>query len=134
MFLKDQCSSHSRAELDAAFLGAVTTNQESSWTISLLLGNREVPFKLDTGAEVTAITKEAYKNLGDVKLQSPTKALYGPSCQSLKVLGQFTRMLTHQQHSSSQTIFVVCGLKTNLLGLPAITSLQLLHRVNATHS
>ena len=40
--------------------------------------------------------------------------------------------LTHQQLSSEQTIYVVRGLKTNLLGLPAITSLQLLRRVDAT--
>jgi len=48
------------------------------------------------------------------------------------VLGQFIGTLTHLQLSSAQTIFVVRGLKTNLLGLPAITSLQLLHRVDAT--
>ena len=118
--------------LDAAFLGTVTSQQESSWTISLQLQSREIPFKLDTGAEVTAISEETYKTLGKVRLQAPSKTLYGPTCHSLQVLGQFIGTLTHLQLSSAQTIFVVRGLKTNLLGLPAITSLQLLHRVDTT--
>lgn len=42
--------------------------------------------------------------------------------------------LKHQELVTSQTIFVVRGLKTNLLGLPAITALQLLKRDNATHT
>ncbi len=118
--------------LDAAFLGTVVSEQKSSWTIELLLGSKRTPFKLDTGAEVTAISEETYKTLPKVALQAPLKALYGPTCHSLQVLGQFTGTLKHQQLSSSQPIFVVRGLKTNLLGLPAITSLQLLHRVDAT--
>ena len=118
--------------LDAAFLGTVVSKQESSWTIELLLGNEQIPFKLDTGAEVTAISEEAYRTLPKVSMQSPSKALFGPTYHSLKVLGQFTGTLKHQQLSSAQPIFVVRGLKTNLLGLPAITSLQLLHRADAT--
>ena len=118
--------------LDAAFLGTVVSKEESSWTIELLLGNKQIPFKLDTGAEVTAISEEAYRTLPKVSIQPPLKALFGPTCHSLKVLGQFTGTLKHQQLSSAQPIFVVRGLKTNLLGLPAITSLQLLHRVDAT--
>ena len=117
--------------LDAAFLGTVVSKEESSWTIELLLGNKQIPFKLDTAAEVSAISKEAYRTLQKVSMQPPSKALCGPTCHSLKVLGQFTGTLKHQQLSSAQPIFVVRGLKTNLLGLPAITSLQLLHRVDA---
>jgi len=37
------------------------------------LRNREIPFKLDTGAEVTVISKETYKTLGIVRLQAPSK-------------------------------------------------------------
>ena len=92
--------------LDAAFLGTVVSKQESSWTIELLLGNKQIPFKLDTGAEVTAISEEAYRTLQKVSMQSPSKALFGPTCHSLKVLGQFTGTLKHQQLSSAQPIFV----------------------------
>ena len=112
----------------------MSSEQDTAWTCTLLIDEKEISFKLDTGAEVTAISEETYRTLGGKPLEKPSKALYGPTCQSLKVLGQFTGTLEHQNHSSPQTIFVVRGLKTNLLGLPAITSLELLQRVNATHA
>ena len=95
------------------------------------LKDKMVPFKLDTGAEVTAITENAYKTLPNVTLQPTTKALHGPARQSLHVLGQITTPITHGKLSTVQTIFVVRGLKNNLLGLPAITALRLLSRVES---
>lgn len=40
---------------------------------------REVTFKLDTSAKVTAISEETYKMLGPIPLEKPSKALYGPT-------------------------------------------------------
>ena len=100
----------------------------------MLLGKKSVSFKLDTGAEVTAISEETFRELGHVKLELPNKVLYGPARQTLDVLGQFSITIQHQGNSSLQTIFVVRGLKTNLLGLPAIAPLHLLRRVSDVHS
>jgi tRNA(Met) C34 N-acetyltransferase TmcA len=57
-----------------------------------------------------------------------------PSKQPLQVLGQFKGNLTHKSKSVAQQVFVVTGLKTNLLGLPAITALNLAARVDSTSS
>ena len=46
------------------------------------------------------------------------------------MLGQFDGTFQLDQKESLQTVFVVQGLKTNLLGLPAIKSLQLLQPVD----
>ena len=120
--------------LDTAFLGSVKANPESFWTTTVLLSKVEVSFKLETGAEVTAISEETYRALGQVTLQKPFKVLHGPARQTFNVLGQFTTTLAHQGNSTRQTVFVVHGLKSNLLGRPAITSLQLLYRANGIHS
>jgi hypothetical protein len=93
-----------------------------------------VQFKLDTGAEVTAIREETYQALKGIRLKESTKMLYGPSHQPLNVVGQFCSTLSKGQASSEQTIFVVKGLKMNLLGLPAIIALQLISKVEATSS
>ena len=65
------------AFLGMAFLGMVTSAQEPSWTITLMLGNRQITFKFDTGAEVTAVSEEVYQSLGQGNLQRSSKALYG---------------------------------------------------------
>ena len=95
------------------FLGVVSSNEES-WVCSLKLEIREMSFKLDTGAEVTAISEGAFKELQNITLQSPSKIL-GPTHKALKVLEQFDGTFQLDQKESLQTVFVVQGLKTNLL-------------------
>ena len=58
--------------------------------------------------------------------------LYGPTCNALEVIGQFVATLKTDERVSKQSIFVVRGLKSNLLGLPAITTLQLINWISAT--
>ena len=97
----------------------------------ILVSGESLPFKIDTGADVTAISEEDYKNMqGRRKLTKPSKILRGPSNQPLPVVGEFVGFLTFQGKSEKHQIFVVKGLKSNLLGLPAIRSMGLVVRVN----
>ena len=120
--------------LETTFLGAVSTEQKRSWTVEVLLNDKKTSFKLDTGAEVTAISKAVFETFERTTLRKPAKVLHGPTTQALKVLGQFTGKLKHQQRTTTQPIYVVQGLKSNLLGLPAITALQLLCRMDNVHT
>ena len=62
--------------LDLAFLGALNTGGASSWPTSIMLNGQEVHFKLDTGAEVTAISKQPFKLFqGDVRLKAASRIL-----------------------------------------------------------
>ena len=124
----------SESLLDTAFLDMVTTKQSSAWFATLKLNDQETNFKLDTGAEVTAISEEAYRNIRKPHLTAPEKTLYGPSRQPLKTLGQFWGNFSHKGKTVQQQVFVVDGLKTNLLGLPAISALGLAIRVDATET
>ena len=67
--------------------------------------------------------------MGRVNLQKAIRPLQGPAGQPLKVLGQFTSH-TQTKSSTSEMIYVVQGLKSNLLGFPAIQNLRLIHRVD----
>ena len=58
------------------FVGTVSFEGSSAWTTTLLLNRMETGFKLDTGAEVTAISKSVFENLRDVKLQPSSRSLY----------------------------------------------------------
>ena len=90
-----------------------------------LNGTDMIQFKLDTGAEVTAVSAQTCKALGLMgKLQAASKVLYVLSRQSLRLIGQFSGELRHKEHTYSEAIFVVKGLKNDLLGLPALDALQ----------
>ena len=53
------------------------------WCTTLWIGEKPVEFKLDTGAQVTAISEQTYKQLQVGGLKKPSKTLFGPTHQGL---------------------------------------------------
>ena len=60
--------------------------------------------------------------------------LHGPNRLPLDTLGSATVSLVHNDKSTTQDVFVIPQLTHNLLGLPAITALDLVTRVDAIQS
>ena len=65
--------------LDGTFLDTEEFSTAKRLITSLLLENKTVSFKLDTGAEVTAVSEETFKMWPQVTLKHPDKKLFGPS-------------------------------------------------------
>ena len=62
------------------------------------------------------------------------RILCGPARNALHVIGQFNATLKHRGGVTSEEVYVVRGLQTPLIGLPAIKALGLVVRVCATES
>ena len=119
------------SEDEEHFMGELATLGELSddYTIELSLNNRHVTFKIDSGADVSAIPPRVAGNVQ--KLSKPDRMLCSAGGQQLAVLGMFKAELTHDNGDSTCTnIYVVKNLKTPLLGKPAIRGLNLLKRIN----
>ena len=84
--------------LDDAYLNTVTSQQETAWRITLSLEQTKVCFKMDTGAEVTAISDRVYTSLPSHPILQPAnRTLSGPAHQKLNVLGgPVSRHLDHR--------------------------------------
>ena len=75
---------------DEVYIDSVVDNREKCWTADLLVGQTEVKFKLDTGAEATAISERTNKTLVNLSpLESTSLALFGPGRTPLNIVGQF---------------------------------------------
>ena len=129
-YAKDMSEINPQDALGTAFLGTVgVSNSDRAWFSYIRLGDKEIQFKLDTGAEVTAISEKVFQTLPNILLQRPVKWLYGPNRKALQVIGQFECTLSVNHRSTSQTVFVVRELRNNLIGLPAIEALQPVTRI-----
>ena len=104
------------SQLDSVYLDSLTEDQCSTWSVPATVGQRTLTFKVDTGAEVTAISERAFQGLDEVLLKKPTKKLYGPSKYPLVVIGQFMHTLRYRNRSTRQEIFIVEGLKKKFAG------------------
>lgn len=121
-------------EEDSFFLGAVDAGKDP-WTVQLQVRDKKVCFKIDTGADVTALPAEVYGDIAgglDVtRLGASTRPLFGPGGNVLNVLGVARETLRRGEKMAEEDIYVVKDLHTALLGRPAIQQLQLVSRADS---
>ena len=115
---------------NSEFLGTIHSSDVSAvetnkWTKMLNLNQRDVLFKIDTGADVTVIPERCYKIQQDGPLQPTERSLTGAGQQPLEVQGQFVGHLRYNSLETEQKIFVIQGLSRPLLGRPAIEALSI---------
>ena len=117
-------------DANSSYLDTVRGEQNQIWEVEVTVNNRTVPFKVDTGAEVTAISEPTWISLGITSPLAKTNTLLFSSDQTpLEVIGTTSLSLTYHHESCSQTVYVIKGLRNNLRGLPAIRELKFLTNV-----
>ncbi|CAH3043786.1 unnamed protein product, partial [Porites lobata] len=93
------------------FLGALSSDldQDDKWKVQLKVSGKPLVFKIDTGADITAILKSAFDSLpNQPKLHPAMIALFSPGGK-LQCAGQFTTAVTHCNKKYQLNIFVISG-------------------------
>ena len=122
--LNTECTSTSD-ESDDFFLLTVDnmpSKSSDAWTVDLTVNDIPIQFKIDTGADMTAIPPKEFSKLKGITHDSAK--------HPLKINGQFTGKLSYKQFIIHHEIFVVDRLQQPLMGHPAIEALNLLSRIN----
>ena len=94
---------------DAVYVDVVQNTNSSQWNITLTVGEQLVLFKVDTAAEVTALSEKTCNLLHDSvpKLQKSTQKLCGSNRAPLDVLGVAQMYLSYNSKSISLEVFLV---------------------------
>ena len=98
MLLENGCSSLCCSR-EQRPLAVVLSSKKASWSVDIKLKRRIVTFKMDTGAGNTS------------SWESLRKVIWGP----IQTLDQFMWWLKYCKRSARQSVYMVKGLKTNLL-------------------
>lgn len=124
-------SENSDTDDEVAFLGSLSAEtKESPWVTEINVDKCNTLFKIDTGADVTAVPETFYTQHQLGRLDKPKRVLQGPGGTRLTVKGMFTATLSKNNHKTKEDIYVVQGLCTPLLSGHAAVALQLVARVN----
>ena len=65
-------------DLNPVFLDTLSLASETFWTIKVEVEGENLSFKVDTGAEITAISEKCYRVINKPLLEKAGKKLYGP--------------------------------------------------------
>ncbi len=121
-------------DADGLFLGSVTSEDTGGpWMADINVKGRKVTFKIDTGADVSAIPEHVLAGIisRDRKLERAQKPLYGPGGKRLDVRGVTTETLSYKERSTPEKLFVVRDLQAALLSRAASLRLKLVARLDS---
>ncbi len=120
-------------EGDPIFLGSIVGPGEP-WMVDIDIGHKRVSFKIDTGADVTVIPAEMFREIFKVKLpalRDATRPLLGPGKIPLDVVGVARLLLKRGGRQAEDEVYIIRNLHTALLGRPAISKLGLVARLDS---
>ena len=120
------------------FLGEVVDLHEvqsdrtkSPWMTSVFVDDKQVDFKIDSGADVTVMPYDTLLSLDlHTKLEPTDKVLMGPCNYKLNCKGKVNVTLSYNSNTVKETIYAVESLARPLLGRSAAVKLNLISRVS----
>lgn len=128
---------HREEELESRDINILETKRPAytspsprdSYVRQLSVNDVPVEFTVDTGSEVTLITKETSDLLG-LALNKTSQVLVAANGGSLAVLGRAFVEVSNNERTTWAPVFVCGDIARNLLGKPQIEALRLLSFVN----
>ena len=127
--LKKEDLDKSSSEVDCyPFLGELTVSEVTSeaWRIKAIVDGNSLMFKIDSGADVTAIPENLYQSGNFSPLEPTALKLQGPRKSPIEVKGKMLTTISIKDKGSQQEVWVVPNLEEPLLGRPAIEKLDVL--------
>lgn len=114
------------------FTGNVScTSEREAWRATVSVNDRDIRFRIDTGADVTVLPAPTFKQLGASHLlKRSDRYLLGPTRQLLGLLGSVEVPVTYSSQTVIAKLYIAEDLAEPLLGLDLIERFQLLQRVN----
>ncbi|UYV80333.1 hypothetical protein LAZ67_18002479 [Cordylochernes scorpioides] len=98
-----------------AFLGSVEDNSKK-WIVPIKVNNRQINFKIDTGADVNVLPLQYYyQSFQRIKLEKSDKILQGPNGIPLETVGMIHVKLQNKGQHLNSKIYIVDKLKQPLL-------------------
>lgn len=108
-------------------VNTVTTQDDKPWLVKLQIEEQSVSFKIDSGADVSVITPETYRQLKQPTLTPARVHLRGAGGSSLECLGQLQTTIKRKGKAFDVPLYVVKGARCNLLSREASKKMNLIH-------
>ncbi|CAL8069840.1 unnamed protein product [Orchesella dallaii] len=131
------CSAESSFMLGSLQMDSLDSDQTRAkrWSSEILVDDKPIDFKLDPGADVTAVPYHLFrKHWRNRRIHVSDKLLSGPDGSRLSIVGTARCKLKNKDVEITDNIYVVKGLERPLLGVRACEDLQLVMRMDSVES
>ncbi|XP_043232854.1 uncharacterized protein K02A2.6-like [Amphibalanus amphitrite] len=106
---------HDEDQEEGYFLGVVEGHKNKDWTVSVEVGQSQVSFKVDSGADVNVMSLQQYEQMVQKPDLLPTSRQLTSVGGALDVLGVFSATIKYKQVSLENEHFYVLDTSQNLL-------------------
>ncbi|UYV82775.1 K02A2.6-like [Cordylochernes scorpioides] len=119
---------------EIAFLGSVEDNSKK-WIVPIKVNNRQINFKIDTGADVNMLPLQYYyQSFQRIKLEKSDKILQGPNGIPLETVGMIHVKLQNKGQHLNSKIYIVDKLKQPLLSRKTSEKLNIVRMIQQLSS
>ena len=119
---------------DKYFLGEVQSAEKSAWVVNLNMEEKTVPFKIDTGADISVVTEETWSYLLKPKLTKTSACRMTPGGE-LKARGEFMSSTSWKGKPHTFKVVVAQGsLSNSLLARDMAVKIGLVARLDEVKS
>ncbi|UYV74340.1 K02A2.6-like [Cordylochernes scorpioides] len=119
---------------EIAFLGSVEDNSKK-WIVPIKVNNRQINFKIDTGADVNVLPLQYYyQSFQRIKLEKSDKILQGPNGIPLETVGMIHVKLQNKGQHLNSKIYIVDKLKQPLLSRETSEKLNIVRMIQKLSS
>jgi hypothetical protein len=124
-------SDEDTANLYVCTINKTKAKQDEEWRATLLLNDRSVVFKLDTGAECNVISKEVYDSVSKQPPRKTRTKLIAFGGHKLNPCGKAHLLSEYKGRYRVLEFIIVDGNVQNVLGKKSCSELKLVKRVDA---
>ncbi|UYV79215.1 hypothetical protein LAZ67_17001565 [Cordylochernes scorpioides] len=115
---------------EITFLGSVEIESSKKWVVPIKVNNRQINFKIDTGADVNVLPFQQYcQSFQRIKLEKSDKILQGPNGIPLKTVGMIHVILQNKGQHLNSKIYIVDKLKQPLLSRETSEKLNIVRMI-----
>ena len=129
--IDEESSDEDAANLYVCTINKTKTNQDEEWRATLILNDKSVSFKLDTGAECNVISKEVYNSVSKHPPQKTRTKLVAFGGHKLNPCGKAHLLSEYKGRYRVLEFMIVDGSVQNVLGKKSCSELKLVKRVDA---
>jgi predicted aspartyl protease len=115
-----------------------SSNSKSKWLINVQIGAQSFTAKVDTGAEVSVISRSSAKGLGITRIRKCNTTVTAYTGKPIPIIGRvdldISVVCAGSPRQCIETFYVVDQNSTALLGMPAIRALKLIPAIDQVSS
>ena len=120
-------------DIGELFLGAISDGSDAPWLENVIVNGKKVCFKIDSGADVTIISRSVFDEIRPIPVLSKANVQLTGVSRPIRHVGYFNASLQCREKKYDGRVYVIAQ-KCNLLSRELAQKMNLIRRIDSVNN